>query len=206
MTVRRDPKIERPGQRYVPPPPRGAAPDGDLERWVIDPAGSHLRFLLRHLVEGEVPVRFSRWGGTCFLDRSNPELSSVRVWVDVTSIDTGTPERDDHLRSEEFFDVARFPRAEFRSSAVELGEDHVVLRGTLELRGVRHDADLEIGPRTGPLDGFENVYRVHGTIDRQSFGLHWNLDPEGGGGILSDEVEIQGEVALVRNDEDEGHA
>lgn len=176
--------------------------DGDLERWEIDPAASELRFVLRHIVVQEICGKFRRWGGTLFLHRAQPELSTVRVWVDLASIETAAPERDDHVRSAEFFDVARFPRADFESSSVELGHEHVVLRGLLNLHGTKHDVELEVGPRSGPTDGVRNAYRVRGTINRQAFGLHWNQDLEQGGTVVGDEVELEADVEIVRAKED----
>jgi polyisoprenoid-binding protein YceI len=189
------------GFRYVPRQAPTAAVDGDLERWEIDPATSHLRFVLRHIVVQEIRGRFQHWGGTLFLHRAQPELSSVRVWVDLASIDTDSPERDDHVRSAEFFDVARFPRAEFESSSVELGHERVVLRGLLDLHGAKRDVELEVGPRSGPTDGVRNAYRVRGTINRQAFGLHWNQDLEEGGTVVGDEVEFEADVEIVRAEE-----
>jgi len=188
--------------RYVPLQAPPAVVDGDIERWEIDPGASQLRFVLRHIIVQEIRGRFQRWGGTLFLHRAKPELSSVRVWVDLTTIDTDSSERDDHVRSAEFFDVARFPRADFESSSVEVGLEHVVLRGLLNLHGVKRDVELEVGPRSGPKDGIRNAYRVRGSINRQAFGLHWNQDLDTGGTVVGDEVELEADVELVRAKED----
>ena len=116
------------------------------ERWQIDPAASTLRFALRHLVVGEIRGQFHRFGGALFLDRQDPARSSVEIWVDLDSIETGDPERDAHVRSAEFLDVAQFARATFKSTAVELSDEQVVLRGPLDLHGVVHPLELRVAP------------------------------------------------------------
>ena len=186
--------------RYVPSQTPKHPVDGDLERWEVNSTTSQLRFVLHHIVIQEIHGRFQRWGGTLFLHRTEPALSSVLVWVDVASIDTDSVERDNHVRSAEFFDVIHFPRAEFESSSVELGHEHVLLRGLLSLHGVQHDVELEVGPRSGPTDRLRNLYRVRGKINRQAFGLHWNQDLEEGGTVVGDEVDIEADVEIVRAD------
>jgi len=172
--------------------------DGELDRWEIDPTGSRLRFSLRHLVVQQIQGEFRRWGGTLFLDRAEPWLSTVDVWVDLASIDTDSVERDAHIRSAEFLDVARFPRAEFKSSALEPRGGHLVLRGRLQLHGVTRDLDLEVAraePKAAPE---RNAYSIRGKLDRQRFGLHWNQDLDVGGVVVGDEIELSAEVQVVR--------
>ena len=127
-----------------PRKPTAMSPAADLERWEIDPARSKLTFTLRHLVISEIKGSFGRWGGTLYLDRGQPSLSSVQVWIDVSTIDTGEPERDDHIRSSEFLDAKQLPRAEFESSAVEEKDGRAVVRGRLRLHGVTRDIDVVV--------------------------------------------------------------
>lgn len=172
----------------------------DVERWEIK-ASSQLRFTLRHVVLDDIQGRFTRWGGSLSLDRAVPTLSTVRVWIDLTSVDTGSKERDDHIRSAEFFDVARFSRAEFESSAIDFDRERVVLKGQLNLHGIARDVEIEVSPATAPVDAqLENVYRVRGTIDRRSFGLRWNQAVDNDGGADGDQVEVQADVDLARVD------
>jgi polyisoprenoid-binding protein YceI len=164
---------DEPRRRDAQPKEHGA--DGELERWLIDGTRSSLRFSLRHLVIRQIRGQFRRWGGVLFLDRVEPWLSSVSVWIDLGSVETDEPERDDHVRSEEFLDVARFPRAEFKSDTVEIREERVVIHGRLDLHGVV----------------------------RQAFGLHWNQDLDVGGVVVGDEIEILADVEVLRLREDE---
>jgi polyisoprenoid-binding protein YceI len=182
--------------------PARVSPTADLERWEIDPARSSLEFVLRHLVVSEIKGRFSRWGGTLFLARKQPLLSSVHVWVDVATIDTGDPERDAHILSSEFLDSARIARAEFDGSDIEEREGRAIVHGRLRLHGVSHDLDVEVDPYVLPVAGAVNVYRVRAKVDRQSFGLHWNQDLDVGGVVVGDEIRLSAELTLVRTNGD----
>lgn len=173
------------------------------ERWEIDSGRSSLSFNLRHIVVQQIRGRFQRWGGILFIDRQQPWLSSVNVWVDLGSIATDDPERDGHVRSSEFLDVARFPRAEFKSTNVDVPDGQIVAEGILNLHGTMHDVELraEVGPTSTDADGRQRTtYTAHGVLDRQSFGLHWNQDLDVGGIVVGDEVEIMARVEAVRDD------
>ncbi|HVU51781.1 MAG TPA: YceI family protein [Polyangia bacterium] len=180
-----------------PRKPTAGSPTADLERWEVDPGRSKLTFTLRHLVVSEIRGAFHRWGGTLFLDRRHPLLSTIVIWIDTASIDTDSPDRDDHIRSAEFLDVKQHPRAEFESSAIEPRNGRCLVRGRLQLHGVAHDVDVEIVPYAVPGQG-DTVYRASGKLDRQSFGLHWNQDLDVGGVVLSDEVRLSAELVLAR--------
>ena len=172
-------------------------PTADIERWEIDPGRSRLVFVLRHLVISEIKGELRRWGGTLYLDRAHPLLSNLEVWIDAATIDTGEPERDAHIRSSEFLDVERFPRATFESGAIEERKGCAVVHGRLQLHGVTHDLTVEVAPYVLPArDG--SPYRVHAKLDRQSFGLHWNQDLDVGGVVVADEIRISAELVLVR--------
>jgi polyisoprenoid-binding protein YceI len=180
---------------------RRAGSSPDLERWEIDPARSSLTFNLRHIVVQQIRGRFERWGGTLFIDRRQPWMSSVEVWVDLASITTDDPERDAHVRSSEFLDVARFPRAEFKSTNVQIPDGQVVVDGLLSIRGIVHDveirAEVEVGEAAAASAGRERTfYTARGVIDRQAFGLHWNQDLDVGGIVVGDEVEIVAKVEV----------
>lgn len=187
---------------YVPREATRATKGGALERWDIDPATSRLRFVLRHLILQQITGELHSWGGTVYLDRAQPALSSVTAWVDLSGVDTGSVERDDHLRSAELLDVARLPRAEFTSTSVEVRESRAIVHGLLWFHGVTHDLDLEIETPAGVTDPARAVYTVKATFDRQAFALHWNQDLDVGGVVVGDEVRLSADVKLVRANED----
>lgn len=175
------------------------------ERWEIDQAVSVLSFTLRHLIVSEIRGKFHRWGGTLFLDRLQPARSSLEVWIDLDSIDTGAPERDAHVRSAEFMDVAQFPRAVFKSTSVELDDEQIVAHGLLHLHGVVHDVDMTVKAGATTIDRHgvpRGRYTVRGNIDRQAFSLHWNQDLDIGGVVVGDQVEIMANVELIKLPDD----
>jgi polyisoprenoid-binding protein YceI len=196
MNIRHE--SSRSGKREVP----RSATNGDLERWEIKLDGSRLTFVLRHLVISQIHGQFRTWGGTLFLDRAAPWRSSVDVWIDLASLETDSVERDAHIRSPELLDVGRYPRAEFKSTAVEPQGERMVVRGRLQLHGVTHDVDLDVETRTGPAYEGRSVYAIRGKLNRQSFGLHWNQDLDVGGVVVGDEVDLTAEVEIVRAGED----
>jgi polyisoprenoid-binding protein YceI len=182
---------------------RHPTPDGTTERWEIDAVRSALTFSLRHIVIHRIDGRFDRWGGTVFIDREHPWLSSLTAWVDLASISTGDPERDAQVRSAEFLDVARFPRAELRSTAVDVLGSALTIEARLDLHGAVHDVeiDAEVSPVSVGADGRARArYRARAVVDRRSFNLRWNQDLDAGGVVVGDEVDIVGEVELVRSD------
>jgi len=175
------------------------------ELWEIDSASSNLGFSLRHIVVSEIQGRFGSWGGQMIFDPEDVDRSLIRVWIDVASIDTGSAERDAHLRSPEFLDVERFARAEFTSSGVTIRRDgEALLSGRLRLRGISRNLELEVATERIWTDASKRPrasYLVHGTIDRQAFGLRWNQDLDVGGVVVGDRVELAARVEMVRTAE-----
>jgi polyisoprenoid-binding protein YceI len=174
--------------------------DWATERWEVDPARSTLTFTLRHIVVHQIQGRFERWGGRLFINRHDPSLSSLHIWVDLASITTGDLERDAHVRSPEFLDVARFPRAEFNSTDVRAGDGEIVVEGILDLHGAVRAVEMRAiaGTANVGADGRQRCrYTTQGTLDRQAFGLHWNQDLDVGGVVVGDQVEIIGHAELV---------
>lgn len=172
------------------------------ERWQVDSSQSTLRFSLRHMVISEIRGELPRWGGELLLDPEDLSRSRVEVWVDLPSIETGDAERDQQLRSAEFLDVARFPRARFVSTKIEPErDDRALLIGRLELHGVAQTIELALAKLRVWTDAGQRCrgeYQVRGTIDRQAFGLHWNQDLDIGGIVVGDKVEIEARVQVVR--------
>jgi polyisoprenoid-binding protein YceI len=116
------------------------------ERWEIDEGQSHLSFTLHHFVVKKIQGEFGRWGGTLLLDRQQSSRSSLRLWIDLASVDTDVPERDAHVRSAEFFDVTQFKLATFSSTTVDVSEGPVVVKGRLDLHGAVRDVEVTVTP------------------------------------------------------------
>jgi len=183
--------------------PQDATAAAPREAWRIDPERSTLRFSLRHIVVQELKGEFTRWGGTISLDEVSPTSSSIRVWVDLESVNTGEPARDAQVRSPEFFDVARFAHAVFTSTEIRLPDrSNPIVRGRLELHGIKGEVDLEIVRReeqTSADGTVRAVYTVKGHVDRRQFGLRWNQDLDVGGLVVGDQVQIEAHVEAIRS-------
>lgn len=179
----------------------GYASSARLESWEVTGADSALTFRLRHIVVRELIGRFHKWGALLVLDLDDVSRSRLTGWVDLASIDTGEPERDEHIRSPEFFNVAHFPVAEFRSNAIfPIAGQRFLVRGQLAMHGVAQPIELTVTPGLKIEQGniARATYEVRATIDRQAFGLHWNQDLDAGGVVVGDRIEIQARVQARR--------
>jgi polyisoprenoid-binding protein YceI len=172
------------------------------ERWEIDGSHSELSFSLRHIVISQIEGRFRSWGGEMMFDPEFVPRTQIQVWVDLASIDTGSADRDAHVRSAEFLDTTRFLRAQFTSTDVALGKDgEATVTGNLQLHGISRYVELNVIAERTWLDDhgqMRAIYRVSGAVDRQSFGLHWNQDLDIGGIVVGDKVQIDARVEMVR--------
>lgn len=189
-------------------PAREPAAERVREEWRVDPAESSLTFKLRHLIVSSVEGHFRRWGGRVLITRGrvgHPDALVASCWADLSSVDTGSPERDAHIRSPEFFDVQRFPRAELQSTSIELRDGNVIVTGMLGMHGEVREVSLEASPELPPANAdirHRMVFHARGAIDRQAFRLHWNQDLDQGGIVVGDLVEVTAHVVLVRESTD----
>jgi polyisoprenoid-binding protein YceI len=172
-------------------------------QWQIDPAHSAAHFSVRHLMISNVRGEFTNIGGSAVIDTSNPSNSSVEVTIQAASLSTREPQRDEHLRSADFFDVAKYPTLIFKSRRVEpKGAEFFRLVGDLTIHGVTNEVTLDIeGPTPSIKDPWGNVRAgVTGTtkINRKDFGLAWNAVTEAGGVVVGDEVKITIEAELIQ--------
>jgi polyisoprenoid-binding protein YceI len=170
--------------------------------WNIDTTHTQIGFAVRHMVVSKVRGRFGKYAGKLALDEVDFTRSSVAVTIDASSIDTGAADRDTHLRSPDFFDVARFPELVFRSGRIErVGNDRYRVHGDLTIRDVTRavELDVEIGGRGMDPWGNERIGLFAKTsIDRKDFGLTWNQVLETGGILVGDRIDIELDVQAVR--------
>ena len=181
----------------------GTAQAAKQTQWQLDPAHSAAHFSVRHLMISNVRGEFGKVSGNVVLDLSDPAKSTVEVSVDTTSIDTREPQRDEHLRSADFFDVANHPAITFRSKKITAaGADHFKLTGDLTIRGVTGSVTFDVeGPAPAVKDPWGNVrtgVSATAKINRKDFGLVWNALTEAGGVVVGDEVSITFEAELIQ--------
>ncbi len=175
-----------------------------VSTWVIDRSHSLVEFAVRHMMVATVKGRFGDFEGVIRLDESNPENSSVDVTIATASIDTNDPQRDAHLRSDDFLNAEKFPKITFRSKRVELqGQDRARVIGDLTIRDVTREVALEVEflGRTKDPWGKERIgFSAHTTINRHDFGVRWNAMLDTGGVVVGDTVRINLEVEAVKQD------
>ena len=159
----------------------------------IDKAHSEAGFQVRHLIS-KVRGRFSDLGGTVAFDEDQPQRSEVDVTIQAASIDTGTPDRDAHLRSDDFFAVETFPAITFRStSIVSRGQGGFDVTGDLTIRGVTQQVVIPVSYLGAAVDPWGNqkvAFEGELTLNRKDYGLNWNAAIETGGFLVGDEVKV----------------
>jgi polyisoprenoid-binding protein YceI len=170
--------------------------------WNLDIAHSGVNFSVRHMVISKVRGRFAKFSGRLELDENDLTRSTVDVHIDAASIDTGVADRDNHLRSPDFFDVEKFPELTFASKRVERdGDDRYRVVGDLTIHGVTREVPLEVeaGGKTKDPWGNDRVgFTARTHIDRRDYGLLWNKAIEAGGFVVGDRVDIEIELEAVR--------
>lgn len=170
--------------------------------WNVDPSHTHAAFTVRHLVISNVRGEFGKTTGTLTLDEGDVTRSKVEATIDVASVNTREPKRDEHLKSPDFFDVAKFPTMTFKSTKVEkAGAGKLKVTGDLTLRGVTKPVVLDVeGPTAEIKDPRGNARRgvsATATINRKDFGVAWSKLIEAGP-VVGDEVKIEIEAELVK--------
>ena len=166
----------------------------------IDASHSHVGFKVRHLVVGKTRGRFAEVDATLTI-ADEPLASSVEVSVPLASVDTRDAGRDEHLRSEDFFDVANHPVMTFRSTGVRPDGDDYLVDGELTVRGVTKPLTLEAsfdGSARDPWGGERIAFSAKGSVDREAFGLTWNQALETGGVLVGKKVDLEIEAEFVR--------
>ncbi|WP_432558576.1 YceI family protein [Granulicoccus sp. GXG6511] len=174
--------------------------------WEADPAHSSFEFIARHAMVTKVRGKFTDFSVTIEADPENVEASSVEVRIRVASLDTSNDQRDTHLRSEDFFNVAQWPEIVFRSTAIEeIDDDAFTVTGDLTIRDVTKRITVPVdftGVSGDPVAkvtraGFEGGRR----LDRRDFGLEWNVPLDTGGVLVSEKITIEFEVSAVQKSE-----
>jgi polyisoprenoid-binding protein YceI len=171
--------------------------------WNIDPAHSSAQFSVRHLAISTVRGNFSKISGTVQLDENDITKSTVNVSIDVTTVDTHEPDRDADLRTDKFFDVAKYPTMTFKSTKVEqVAPGKLKVTGDFTLHGVTKEVVLDVDGPTPPVkDPWGNqraAVSASTKINRQTYGVKWNATMDNGGVVVGDDVSINLDVEMVK--------
>lgn len=172
--------------------------------WTVDKAHSSAEFAVKHLMISTVKGRFEQFDGAIHIDEDNAAESWAEGSVDVASINTNAPDRDAHLRSDDFFNAEEYPQMTFRSRRVDLEDkDHARLTGDLTIRDVTKEVtfDVEFEGRVRDPWGKERAaFTAETAISRKEFNIRWNQALETGGFAVGDKVKITLEIEAVRQD------
>jgi polyisoprenoid-binding protein YceI len=173
-----------------------------LEKWKFDTVHSSVSFSVRHMMISRVHGSFKTWSGALETDDANPANSGLQASIDVASIDTKEPQRDEHLRSADFFDAANHPNITFASTSVEkVNDEHYKVTGDLSIRGASKPVTLDVeyfGRQKDPWGGERAGFSAKTSIDRKDFGLVFNIPLDGGGFVVGDKVDIVLDVQAVK--------
>ena len=169
--------------------------------WSIDASHSQVGFAVKHLVISNVRGEFGAYQGKLFLDEADVTKSTVNATIDVNSLNTKVADRDAHLKSADFLDVAKYPQLSFRSRKVEKAGAGYRVTGDLELHGVKSEVVLDAefaGTGKDPWGNERAGFSAKASLDRREFGLVWNAALETGGVLVGEKVEIAIELEAIR--------
>ncbi|MCU0437119.1 MAG: YceI family protein [Raineya sp.] len=171
-------------------------------KWALDPAHSELQFKVKHLVISTVTGSFNVFNGELSAGENGFDGGAVSFQADVNSINTGNSQRDEHLRSADFFDAANFPQMAFEGTELKkIDEENYTLSGSLTIRGTTKPVTLQVafgGVTKDPWGNTKAGFEVTGKLNRKDFGLAWNALTEAGGVVVSEEVKIIANVQFAK--------
>lgn len=169
--------------------------------WSLDPTHSEVGFKVKHMMFTNVSGQFGSFAVAWQGGDEDFTKSSVSFEADIASINTNNPDRDNHLRSGDFFDAEAFPKLTFVSTEVTKSGDGFVLHGNLTIKGTTRQVALNVefsGLMKDPWGNTKAGFSVEGKINRKDFGLNWNAALETGGVLVGEEVKLHAELQLVR--------
>jgi polyisoprenoid-binding protein YceI len=171
--------------------------------WTIDPDHSNVGFKVRHLMVSNVKGDFEKYTGVVEINDKDITKSKVEVSIDTNSINTNVRKRDEHLRSADFFDAAKYPTMTFVSKKVaRAGKDELKVTGDLTLHGITKQVVLDVeGPSQESKDPWGNIRKgatATTRINRKDFGLAWNAALETGGVAVGEEITITLEIEMIK--------
>lgn len=169
--------------------------------WSIDPLHSHVSFSVKHMMVSTVRGQFKQYRATVDLDPDDFTRSSFEGEIDVAGIDTGNGQRDEHLRTSDFFDAPNHPKITFKSTRIERKRDgEYVVHGDITIRGVTKPIALDVefhGVSRNPWGQTVAGLSAKGTIHRKEFGVSYNAVLEAGGVAIGEKVTIEIDAELV---------
>lgn len=169
-------------------------------KWVLDSAHSELVFKVKHMMISNVKGEFKNF--SIDVEGADIKSAAIKVVIKADSINTNNVDRDNHLKSADFFDVEKFPELTFTSKSIhQEDEDEFTLIGDLSIKGISKEVKLEVefgGVGKDPWGNEKAGYSVSGKINRKDWGLNWNAALETGGFLVSDEVKFNADLQFIK--------
>ena len=169
--------------------------------YTLDVSHSRLGFVARHAMVTKVRGQFGAFTGTARIDEANPAASKVDLSIDVTSIETGSGDRDGHLKSADFFDAEQFPTITFTSTDVKRDGSDWTITGDLTIKDATLPVTIEFEHTGSARDPFGNLrvgFEGETTINRKDWGLTWNAALETGGVLVSEKIKLEFDVSAIQ--------
>ena len=170
--------------------------------YTLDVSHTRIGFVARHAMVTKVRGQFREVEGQITIDPTNPAASTAVVTLQVASVDTGQAQRDEHLRSGDFFEAPTYPTITFRSTDVEVEGEDIVLKGDLTIKDVTAPVTLELeygGTAKDPFGNTRAGFEGKTTVNRKDWGLTYNAALETGGVLISEKVTLEFEISLVKS-------
>lgn len=173
-----------------------------MTKWVIDPAHSTIGFKVKHLMISNVKGNFKEFNGQAVTKGNDFSTASISLSINASSIDTDDADRNNHLKSADFFDTVNFPAITFDGTELrDLGDNTFELTGDLVIKGISKKVVMSVeygGLMTDPWGNVKAGFSISGKLNRKDWGLNWNTALEAGGVLVGDEIKIVGDVELIK--------
>jgi polyisoprenoid-binding protein YceI len=173
-----------------------------LTKWSIDPMHSEVQFKVKHLVISTVSGFFKSFEGSVDTDNEDFDGAEIEFSIDINSIDTNQTQRDEHLKSAEFFDAAKYPHIKFKSTSfTKTGDDEYELKGNLTIKDQTKPVTLNVEFGGAAADFYGNTkagFEITGKINRKEFGLTWDGVTEAGSVVVGDDIKLTINAQLVK--------
>lgn len=170
--------------------------------WKLDPVHSSINFSATHMVVSEVTGSFKKFDGVITSKDDNFTDTQVEFTIDVNSISTDNEKRDEHLKSDDFFNAAKYPHIKFKGKSLKkINGNKYVLNGDLTVRDITKPVDLAViynGTIKDPYGNIRAGFKVAGSINRMEYGLKWNALLEAGGAVVGSEIPFTAHVELIK--------
>lgn len=170
-------------------------------KWGIDPTHTEVQFKVKHLVISTVTGFFKKFSGSVESESNDFDGAQVSFSLDVNSIDTNQTDRDNHLKSPDFFAAEQYPTIDFTGSLTKVAGTEYKLDGALTIRGITKAIVLDVdfgGTIVDPWGNTKAGFEINGKLNRKDFGLNWNALTEAGGMVVSEDVKLHINAELTK--------